>query len=143
MTTDRQERSPESLGTLVRGLLEDISTLFRSEIALAKMEIRQAIAGLGGVAALFVVALVFALLGGAFVLVTIVLALALVMPAWAASLIVAIALFGLAAAAGWLGTKRLKATEFAPMGAIRGMKEDVEMIRSELQRTRGRERDEP
>lgn len=141
--SNRQESSTESLGMLVRGLLEDISTLFRSEIALAKIEIRQAIAGLGGVAALFAVALVFALIGGAFILVTIVLALALVMPAWAASLIVAIALFILAALAGWLGTKRLKATEFAPMGAIRGMKEDVDLIRSEVQRARGRDSDEP
>lgn len=128
---------------LVRGLLEDISTLFRSEIALAKIEIRQAIAGLGGVAALFAVALVFALIGGAFILVTIVLALALIMPAWAATLIVAVALFILAGLAGWMGTKRLKATEFAPMGAIRGMKEDVHLIRNEVQRARGRQSDEP
>lgn len=128
---------------LVRGLLEDISTLFRSEIALAKIEIRQAIAGLGGVAALFALALVFALIGGAFILVTIVLVLALFMPAWAATLIVAVVLFGLAALAGWVGKKRLEATEFAPMGAIRGMKEDVDLIRSELQRTRGRNSDEP
>lgn len=139
----RQESSTDSLGMLVRGLLEDISTLFRSEIALAKIEIRQAIAGLGGVAALFAVALVFALIGGAFILVTIVLALALVMPAWAATLIVAIALFLLAGLSGWLGAKRLKATEFAPMGAIRGMKEDVDLIRNEVQRARGRHSDEP
>lgn len=128
---------------LVRGLLEDISTLFRSEIALAKIEIRQAIAGVGGVAALFALALVFALIGVAFIMVTIVLVLALFMPAWAASLIVAVVLFGLAALAGWAGKKRLEATEFAPMGAIRGMKEDVDLIRSELQRTRGRNSDEP
>lgn len=139
----RQESSAGSLGMLVRGLLEDISTLFRSEIALAKIEIRQAIAGVGGVAALFALALVFALIGVAFIMVTIVLVLALFMPAWAASLIVAVVLFGLAALAGWAGKKRLEATEFAPMGAIRGMKEDVDLIRSELQRTRGRNSDEP
>ena len=135
----RDERSAESLGALVRGLLEDISTLFRSEIALAKIEIRQTVAGLGGVAALFAGALLFVLIGLAFVFVTVVLLLALVMPAWAATLLVAVLLFALAAGAALLGRSRLRKTEIAPMEAIRGMKEDVDMIRSELGRVRGRD----
>ncbi len=143
MTSTREERPPESLGTLVRGLLEDISTLFRSEIALAKIEIRQAIAGLGGVAALFAGAVLFVLLGLAFLFVTLVLLLALVMPAWGATLLVALVLFALAAGAALLGRSRLRKTEIAPMEAIRGMKEDVGMIRSELKRARGRDEDEP
>ncbi|HEY0788663.1 MAG TPA: phage holin family protein [Thermoanaerobaculia bacterium] len=138
----REERSAESLGALVRGLLEDISTLFRSEIALAKIEIRQTVAGLGGVAALFAGALLFVLIGLAFLFVTLVLLLALVMPAWAATLLVAIVLFALAAGAALLGRSRLRKTEFAPMEAIRGMKTDVEMIRSEIERVRGRDDDE-
>lgn len=134
-----QER--ESLGRLIRGLLEDISTLFRSEIALAKVEIRQAVAGLGGVGAMFATALLFALIGTAFLFVTFVLLLALVMPAWAASLIVAVTLFAGAAAVAYLGYRKLQATEFAPMGAIEGIRQDVDMIRSEMQRARGRDTD--
>ncbi len=137
----REER-PESLGDLVRGLLEDISTLFRSEIALAKIEIRQTLAGLGGVAALFAGALLFVLIGLAFLFVTLVLLLALVMPAWAATLLVAVVLFLLAAGAALLGRSRLGKTEFVPMEAIRGMKEDVGLIRSELGRVRGKDDDE-
>lgn len=142
MTSMREERPPESFGDLVRGLLEDISTLFRSEIALAKIEIRQAIAGLGGVGALFAGALLFVLMGLAFVMVTVVLLLALVMPAWAATLLVAVVLFALAAGAVLLGRNRLRKTELAPMEAIRGMKEDVGMISAELKRARGRDDDE-
>jgi uncharacterized membrane protein YqjE len=138
----REDRPTESFGALVRGLLEDISTLFRSEIALAKIEIRQTVAGLGGVAALFAGALLFVLMGLAFLFVTLVLLLALVIPAWAATLIVAVVLFALAAGAGLLGRNRLRKTEIAPMEAIRGMKEDVTLIRAELKRTRGRDDDE-
>jgi uncharacterized membrane protein len=138
----RDERPTESLGALVRGLLEDISTLFRSEIALAKIEIRQTVAGLGGVAGLFAGALLFVLMGLAFVFVTLVLLLALVMPAWGATLLVAVLLFALAAGAALLGQSRLRKTEIGPMEAIRGMKEDVGLIASELKRARGRDDDE-
>ncbi len=137
---DARER--ESLGRLIRGLLEDVSTLFRSEIALAKVEIRQAIAGLGGVAAMFAAALLFALIGLAFVFVTLVLLLALVMPAWVATLLVALVLFGLAGTAAWVAYRKLRATEFAPMEAIDGIRRDVDMIRSELRRVREGESDE-
>jgi hypothetical protein len=138
----REDRTAESIGALVRGLLEDISTLFRSEIALAKIEIRQTIAGIGGVAALFAGAVLFLLMGLAFVFVTLVLLLALVMPAWAATLLVAVVLFALAAGAALVGRSRLRRTELAPMEAIRGMKEDVGLIGAELKRARGREDDE-
>ena len=138
----RDERPTESLGALVRGLLEDISTLFRSEIALAKIEIRQTAAALGGVAGLFAGALLFVLMGLAFVFVTLVLLLALVMPAWGATLLVAVILFLLAAGLALFGRSRMRKTEIAPMEAIRGMKEDVGLIASELKRARGRDDDE-
>lgn len=138
MRTTGTTPEPESIGRVIKGLLEDISTLFRSEIALAKIEIRQSVAGFGGVGALFAVALVFALIGGAFIFVTLVLLLALWMPAWVASLVVAILLFALAGLAGWLGYRKLQKTRIAPIGAIQGMKDDVEMIRSELHRVRER-----
>lgn len=138
----RDERPTESLGALVRGLLEDISTLFRSEIALAKIEIRQTVAALGGVAGLFAAAVLFVLMGLAFVFVTLVLLLALVMPAWGATLLVAAILFALAVALALLGRSRMRKTEIAPMEAIRGIKDDVGMIASELKRARGRDDDE-
>lgn len=138
MRTTGATPEPESVGRIIKGLLEDISTLFRSEIALAKIEIRQSVAGFGGAGALFGAAVVLALVGVAFIFVTLVLLLALVMPAWLAALVVAILLFVLAGLAGWLGYRKLKKIEIAPMGAIQGMKDDVEMIRSELHRVRER-----
>ena len=72
-----------SLGTIFKDLSADISTLFRSEIALLKLEIKDTVAKLGGGTALFAGAVFLGLFGLAFLFVTIVLGLvALGVPAW-------------------------------------------------------------
>ena len=77
-----------SLGKIVKDLTADLSTLFRSEIALLKLEIKDMVAKLGGGAAMFAGALFLALFGLAFLFVTAVLGLvALGVPAWVSSLI--------------------------------------------------------
>jgi len=138
MTVDVNTQPDKSIGTLVRNLTQDISTLFRSEIALAKLEIRQAVTGLGGVGALFAVALFCALFGAVFLLVTTVLALALVMPAWAASLLLAVVLLLVAAVIAMVGMKKMKKLKLVPTGAIEHVKQDIDTIKSELSKSRGR-----
>ncbi|HEU5161860.1 MAG TPA: phage holin family protein, partial [Thermoanaerobaculia bacterium] len=63
-------------------------------------------------------------------------------PAWGATLLVAAVLFVLAFVLALIGRNRMRKTEIAPMEAIRGMKEDVGMIASEIKRARGRDDDE-
>ncbi len=83
-----------SLGTIIKELMENISTLFRSEIALLKWEFKDTVAKLGGGIGLFAGALFLALVGVAFLFVTIVLGLvALGVPAWLSALIVTVVLF--------------------------------------------------
>lgn len=139
MTVEVNHASGKSLGTVVKELTSDLSTLFRSEIALAKLEIRQSVAGLGGVGAMFAIALFFALSAMVFLLVTAVLALALIMPAWAASLLLAVILLIVAGIVGFLGMKKMKTIKFAPMGAIENMKQDIDTIKTELSKSRGRD----
>ena len=139
MTADVNSRPDRSIGSLVKDLTQDFSTLFRSEIALAKLEIRQAVAGLGGVGALFAVALFCALFGAVFLLVTTVLALALVMPAWAASLILAVLLLLIAAVIAMAAWKKVRKLKLVPTGAIEHMKQDIDAIKSELSKSRGHE----
>jgi putative superfamily III holin-X len=129
-TTDR------SLGTIVRELTQDLSTLFRSEIALAKLEIKQAIAAIGGVGALFAAALFCALLGAALLFVTGILALALVMPAWLATLIVAIIALALAAGLAVAGRKKMATVDFKPSAAVESIKTDIREIKYEIKRAR-------
>src|SRR6476659_5777009 len=95
-----------SLGKIVKDLTADLSTLFRSEIALLKLEIKDMFAKLGGGAALFAGALFLGLLGLGFVFVTAVLGLvALGVPAWLSSLIVTILLFAAAGVLAIMGKK--------------------------------------
>lgn len=138
-----ESRADRSLGVIVRELTQDLSTLFRSEVALAKLEMKQAAAALGGVGALFAGALFCAFLGAALLFVTGILALALIMPAWAATLIVAIALlligFGLVLA----GKKKMATVEFKPSATVESIKTDISTIKSEIRRARASSDDEP
>ena len=143
MSTTAETRSTDrSLGMIVRELTQDLSVLFRSEVALAKLEIKQAAATLGGVGALFASALFCALMGAALLFVTAILALALIIPAWLATLIVAATLlagaFGLAAA----GRKKMAKVEFKPSAAVESIKTDINAIKSEIRRARMDDDDE-
>lgn len=128
--------SGRSLGTIVRELTQDLSTLFRSEVALAKLEFRQAVAALGGVGALFAGSLFCALFGAALLLVTAILALALLMPAWAATLMVAVALLALAGGLAMAGRKKMARLDFKPSATVESIKADISTIRSEIRRSR-------
>lgn len=128
--------SDRSLGTIVRELTQDLSTLFRSEVALAKLELKQAVAALGGVGALFAAALFCALFGAALLLVTAILALALVMPAWLATLIVAVLLLALAGALSMAGRKKMARVDFKPSATVESIKTDISTIKSEIRRSR-------
>lgn len=128
-----REGAPEkSLGALARELSEDLSTLVRSEIALAKLELKQTAVALGATSAFFALALLCALCGTVFIFVTIVLALALVVPAWLSALIVAVVLFAAAAGLGLLAWKKVRTVKFLPEETIGQVKTDIASIRSGL-----------
>lgn len=128
-----------SLGTIFKDLSADISTLFRSEIALLKLEIKDTVAKLGGGTAMFAGAVFLALFGLAFLFVTITLGLvALGVPAWLSTLIVTIVLFAAAAVLALMGKKKFAAVEFVPNESIQQIKNDVESIKSDIARIRSR-----
>lgn len=122
----------EPLGAVVHRLTEQVPQLIRSEIRLAQAELaekgKRAGIGIGAFGAAGLVALygLGVLLAGA------VLALDLVLPAWAAALIVAAVLFVVAGVAALVGKKEVQqATPPAPQRAIAGVKEDVATIKGE------------
>jgi len=128
-----------SLGTIFKDLSADISTLFRSEIALLKLEIKDTVAKLGGGTAMFAGAVFLALFGLAFLFVTITLGLvALGVPAWLSTLIVTVVLFSAAGVLAMMGKKKFAAVEFVPNQSIQQIKTDVESIKSDIARIRSR-----
>ncbi|HYO66657.1 MAG TPA: phage holin family protein [Archangium sp.] len=115
--------SGRAFGSLVGEFFDQGKRLIRAEIALAKTELRQeatkvkagsVLVGAGGLL-LFIGALAFA----AFAIVL----LDLVMPLWAAALIVTVLFLGIGAAVAMAGIKSLKQVH-APNQTIQTLKED-------------------
>jgi uncharacterized membrane protein YqjE len=122
-----------SIGTIVKELMENISTLFRSEIALLKWELKDTAAKLGGGAALFAGAVFVALFGVGFLFVTIVLGLvALGVPAWLSALIVTVVLFVTAGVLALLGKKKFAAAQFVPKESMERIKSDIETLKNDF-----------
>src|SRR5438270_950591 len=125
--------SERSLGTIIKELTEDITTLFRGEIALLKLEVKDTVAKLGGGIGLFAGALFVGLFGLAFLFVTILLVLVrLGVPAWLSALIVTIVLLATAAVLALMGKKKFAAVEFVPSKSIESIKTDIESIKTDF-----------
>ena len=126
-----------SIGTIVKELVADIQTLFRSEIALLKLEVKDTVAKLGGGVAMFAGAAFVALFGLAFLFVTILLVLVrLGVPAWVSALIVTVVLFAVAGALALMGKKKFSAVQFVPNRSIEQVKHDIDAIKADISRVR-------
>lgn len=128
-----------SLGTIFKELAADVSSLFRSEIALLKLELKESAAKLGGGAAMIAGALFLGLVGLAFLFVTITLGMvALGMPPWLSSLIVTVVLFAAAGVLVMLGKKKLQQVNFVPTESIEHIRSDIDALKADMARVRNR-----
>jgi uncharacterized membrane protein YqjE len=128
-----------SIGTIIKDLTADLSMLLRSEIALLKLELKEAAAKLGGGAAMMGAALFLGLIGLAFLFVTITLGMiALGLPAWLSSLIVTVVLFVAAGILVVMGKKKLQGVNFVPSEAIEHIKTDIDTLKADVARARSR-----
>jgi hypothetical protein len=131
--------SERTLGTIIKDLTADLSMLFRSEIALLKLELKEAAAKLGGGAAMMAGALFLGLIGLAFLFVTITLGMiAAGLPPWLSSLIVTVVLFAAAGILIVLGKKKLAQVNFVPNEAIENIKTDIDSLKADVARVRSR-----
>lgn len=122
MTSTPQD---ESTGRLIAQATEDISTLIRAEMALAKDDLAQAGKRVGVGAGLFGVAGVVALYGLGVLLSAAVLGLANVTDPWLAALVVAVALFVVAGVAALLGRRSVSKVTEAPAARKESVQADV------------------
>ncbi len=128
-----------TIGTIIKDLTADISMLIRSEIALLKLELKDAAAKLGGGAGMLAAALFLGLIGLAFLFVTITLGMvALGLPAWLSSLIVTVVLFLAAGILVMLGKKKLAGVNFVPSESIEHIKTDIDTLKADVARARSR-----
>lgn len=139
MASNYSYDSQRTIGTIVRDLTEHISTLFRSEVALLKLELKDTAGKLGGGVAMFIGAAFLGVFGIGFLFVTVVLGLVrLGVPAWLSTLIVTILLFAGAAVLAVMGKKKFAAVQFVPEESVKQVKADVESIKADISRVRSR-----
>ncbi|HEV7146736.1 MAG TPA: phage holin family protein [Pedococcus sp.] len=125
------QQSPErTIGQLVADATHDISTIMRSEIALAKAEIASDAKSAGMGAAMFGAAAFVGLLGLIFLFHTIAYVLAIWLPLWAGYLITTGLLFVVAAALALVGRKSLKAMKGKPERTIKNAQATITTITS-------------
>lgn len=130
--SDPRTTTDEPLGALVHRLSEQIPELVRSELRLAQAELAQKgkRAGLG--IGMFSLAGLLAFFAAATLIATSIVALDLVLPLWAACLIVAGVLLLAALGAALGGRNEMQqATPVAPQITIANVKDDVSALKGE------------
>jgi hypothetical protein len=124
-----------SLGQLTSRLSEQVSTLVRDELALAQLEAKQKAKRVGVGFGLFGAGGMFAFFGFGAAVAAAVLGLATVLDPWLAAVIVAAALFLVAAIVALTGKKAVtRGTPPIPSEAIESTKADVAAVRQAVHR---------
>jgi uncharacterized membrane protein YqjE len=119
----------ESTAELVKRAAEQISRLVRDELKLAQAELAEKGKHAGFGLGLFGAAGVVALFGVFGLLTTVVLALSLVMPAWLAALLVAVALLCVAGILAIVGRRQVKqAAPPVPSETVASVKADIDTV---------------
>lgn len=125
MSADRTPTGDASTGELVAQLTQDLSTLVRDEVELAKRDLATAGKRAGVGAGLFGAAGVVAVFGLGTLVATAVLGLATAMDAWLAALIVAVALFVIAGVAALVGRTSVRKAPEPPRERVESVRADV------------------
>ncbi len=130
---EQQDLRSQSLPTLATRLAAQIGQLVRNEIALARAETGAKLKSAAFAGIFFAVAAVIAVFALFALVVTAIAALALVLPFWAASLIVTAILLILAGIFALVGRARVsKALPPVPKRTIASLKEDVQWVKTRV-----------
>ena len=124
-----------SAGELVKNLTEQVSRLIRDELKLAEFEMTTKAKRIGRGAGMFGGSGLVALYGVGCLLAAAIIGLALVVPAWAAALIVGGALLVVAGVVALMGKSQVsKAVPPVPEQTVQSVKADVEEIKERAHR---------
>ena len=128
MSVETKPATDASIGELMSQMSAQTSRLVRDEMRLAQKEFQQAAKHAGIGAGLFSVAGLLAFFGVAAVLTAAVAALALVLPVWAAAVIVGVLLFVAAGIAAMVSKRQIDAVS-PPRQTAENVKADINEVR--------------
>jgi Putative Actinobacterial Holin-X, holin superfamily III len=138
--TDQERLREAPPSDLMRSLLADIRLMLELEAELAKLEVKDKGSRLGIAGGILSGAAVVALLALGTLIAAAVAGLAIVLPLWAAALIVGTVLVVVAVVMFLVGRARMRAVgSLAPTATIETAREDVAWIRREAERLRSTE----
>lgn len=129
MSVESKPAADASIGELLSQLSEQTSRLVRDELRLAQKEFQQSAKHAGIGAGLFSLAGLLAVLGFATLIGAAVAALSLVLPIWAAAVIVAAVLFVAAGVAGLVGRRQADEVTPAAPRTVETVKADIEEVK--------------
>ncbi len=132
MPNDTHGNGGSTLSALFTNLLQDMSLLVRKEMALARLETSQKISQAGSGATMLAIGAVLGLIGGIGLMTAAAVALALVLPAWAAWLIVGGAIAFVAMIFAMAGYSRIKPRHLKPERTMRTLREDAIFARQQI-----------
>ena len=124
-----RETQQRSMGEVVKDIITNVQDMIRSEVRLARAELREEGARSAAAAKLIGIGAGLALLAAGFVLVSVAQLLALVMPGWLATLLVG-AVLGIAGMT-MLSKGRAQFTVPKPNKTIENVKENVEWMKNQ------------
>jgi len=122
-------KAERSLATLLSDVAGETVELVRQELALFKAELQEKLSKAGIGAALVGAGALIAYSGWLFLLLAAVYALALVVPAWAAALIVGALVLGIGGVLALIGKSRMRADALTPDRSMRSLREDQAWIK--------------
>lgn len=127
-STSEAAAGKPSVGELIGRLGDDVTVLFRQEVELAKLELKQEMTQLGKAGAMLIGGAILALTTLLLLAWTVAWALSELLPTWLAFLITAI-LFGIAATAvATAGKRRLDDLDLTPRTTIETLQQDKQML---------------
>lgn len=129
MSVESKPASEASTGELISQLSAQTSRLVRDEMKLAQKELQRSVKHAGIGAGLFSAAGLLSLLGLMTLIAAAVAALSLVVPVWAAAVIVAVVLFVTAGVAALFGRKQAGEVAPPPKESIDSVKADIQEVK--------------
>jgi uncharacterized membrane protein YqjE len=131
-TNSHDDLQDRSVSDLTKQLSEDVTTLVRKEVELAKAEVNEKLSVLATGAGLFAAAALFAVIAVGTLTATVILVLALVMPAWLAALIVTIVVAAIAGGLAYGGKRVLQRSQVPlPVETVESVKEDIAWVKTQ------------
>lgn len=129
MSTTRQEVSQPGFGALVGSVAKDVQDLVWGEIKLARAELDQKLHRVIMAAIWLVGGALLAFAGLVVILQGVAAALALVLPTWAASLIVGVAIVAIGGLFAWSGLGMLSLKALTPDRTVASLQKDARLVK--------------